>query len=132
MAWGGYSTKAIIREFSAAHEIAEGNTKPPVSHDTELCNERMFRVGMVDNAILEIGDREDAPDELKNFIEACNDSACPSCWVSSRSDKIHPECQKKISRYFETRKKLLELGNKLRNGGVAKKTTFRLLSLIGM
>jgi len=48
------------------------------------------------------------PKPLENYFAAVADPGCPRCWISSRVDKQHPECRKKISRYFETERQLLE------------------------
>lgn len=117
--FSGFSTNAIIKEYAVAHLAADDNPKllikNPVKY-TLLCNARMFRIALIDEAILNIGEREDAPIELKNFLIAEADKGCPSCWISSKKNNNHADCQKKIDRWFETRQKLIELGKSLQPG----------------
>ncbi|RDJ35404.1 MAG: hypothetical protein DWQ19_11350 [Crenarchaeota archaeon] len=116
MSYNGYSTKSIIKEFSDAHILADENPKLLIKDSlkhSDSCNQRMFRVALVDEAIFKIKDRDNLPQILRNFIKAAEDLPACDCLVHSSTSLMHPECLEKTHKYFETRDKLIEYGKKL-------------------
>jgi len=106
----------IIKEYALAHIAAEPNAELMVSNPdaktVDECAERMKRVGKADKAILTISG-DNLPKPLIDFLNANLDKGCNHCWISSRREKCHEECQVKIERWFECRKKLIEYGKNL-------------------
>lgn len=53
---------------------------------------------------------EEVNEAMKAFRIAESDKGCSGCWFSSMRDNNHPECEMKIKRWFDARKKLAASG----------------------
>lgn len=110
-------TAEIIRIYAQSHDLAEPNAGLMCRHTdalvTKLCAARMQVVGAADALLESCRGRADLPQELVDFFAAEDDQGCPSCWLSSRYPKEHPECAQKIDRYFATRERLMVFGRAL-------------------
>lgn len=73
----------------------------------ELCVARMKVHNIAEEMLMSLQNQEDLPPLLLNFFEANNDKGCDGCWLSSSISNKHEDCNIKINRWFDTRKKLL-------------------------
>jgi len=73
----------------------------------ELCVARMQVYNIAEEMLMSLQNQEALPSLLLNFFEANNDRGCDSCWLSSGISDNHEDCNIKINRWFDARKKLL-------------------------
>jgi hypothetical protein len=100
--------KHSIWEWSEAKAAAKENTTLMTESGfsesvMNECAKRMERLGYAETGLMEI--QANIPQPLQNFIDARQDKGCMSCWLSSAGPK-HPDCRKKIDRFFQTEKDL--------------------------
>ena len=107
----------IVSEYAAAHIAAEPNARimcgNPSAADMDACTERMRRIAGADAALMALVGEDGLSPLVRAFLDASGDAGCPSCWVSSRRSKNHPECNRKIDRFFAARTALIEYGRGL-------------------
>lgn len=102
----------VLIEWWKAMEDASGNTALLLAdtwseENSKLCTERMTVLRDIE-LVLYSRSPEECESPLKEHLQANNDKPCSSCQFSSRMDKIHPDCVVKMSRWFDTKRKLLE------------------------
>lgn len=116
-------TKDVIKIWQNCHKASLENTSFLLlpNQDAEqctliskICSTRMSMSTLADELLLTISSQDDMPKELKKWLEVEKNldegkQGCSSCWVSSRLNKNHPECNEKINEYFESRKALENL-----------------------
>lgn len=107
--------KNAVKRFAVACHVAKDNPKLLIACGngaSELCGKRMEELHKAEGELLEIlkNTNDKVPIVVNNWLGATKDPGCSSCWASSVKSRVHPECQKKIDRYFEVRGKLIEYG----------------------
>lgn len=102
-----------IRLWARSKKSAEQNTAVLLAEGSVALDECVRRIKVVkaaEDAMLELQGRSELPQELLTFFEAREDSGCIKCWVSSNPSSFHPECRKKIDRYFRVEEDLIVYG----------------------
>ena len=107
-----------LRRYALAHKLAEENprllldakTAAECTRVSKLCSQRMDECHAADDALMVFVDHPLATPALKAFAAADSDKGCSSCWLSSKSNKDHPDCECKIYRWFECREALVTEG----------------------
>lgn len=107
----------VLVRWHAAHKAAEDNPKKLLAARTaedstrvsDECAALMESLGEAEAALFKLKElpADEVPPLLTLFLGREADKGCPSCWVSSRIQKSHPECQFKISEWFGYREALL-------------------------
>ncbi len=101
----------ILVVWHKAHKHAEDNAKLLILNHAlfgELCKERMGVCTAADSLLYGIEIRESLPIEVTRHLKAEKDKGCTSCWISSLRGKRHPECQKKMNEWWDSREGLWE------------------------
>lgn len=99
-----------IWQWAEAHAVAQNNPRELIESDfsesvSQECVKRMKRLELCENEMLSL--THSIPQALQNYMNAREDSACSSCWLSSMGPK-HQDCGRKIDRFFRTREELYE------------------------
>lgn len=104
------------RIWAECHHSADANTTMILAAKTaeestlvsDICAAKMVALKNAEKLLFSYTDHPDAPEGLKRWARAEADKGCRSCWLSSRIDKQHPECQAKIKEWFAAREALYE------------------------
>lgn len=107
----------LIKNYTIAFLIAEENPGKMLSGEitSDEAVTRMDILAKAENELFgySICLHTEAPSCLKAHFEAIDDYACGRCWMSSNKTNLHTECEKKIDKFFKTRKDLIEFGKAL-------------------
>lgn len=106
----------VCLQYAFYSNLIQDNAKLMCSDGnySELCSERMSAFGKVEAELLDvIGQLNDVPKQVKEFIQAAKDNGCALCKLSSKKQDVHYDCQVKMERYFYKRAKLREWANQL-------------------
>jgi hypothetical protein len=98
--WDWSKAKAAVKPN--AQLIVESNFDTVVM---EACARHMKIFQTCEAALIELTGRQGLPSALVRYLEARADTACGTCWTSSSMPQ-HPECQKKIDKFFKTEDEL--------------------------
>ena len=103
-----------IRAWAFAHKDAKDNPRKmienPSSDVLDECVRLMKVVADKEAQLMDLQSHKGLPAPLMAFYEASEDRACAQCWLCSAVHKLHPDCERKIHRYFRTMESLLFFG----------------------
>jgi hypothetical protein len=119
----------ILYDWALIHEYARGKVSAAMMEEVEkmdralgeFCPCRSSIVGILPLTVTpQPADFDGMPEEICRFAKASLDPGCSHCWLSSRVDNTHPECQVKIKEWFDAKEALITFGLKSGRSDLAK------------
>lgn len=103
---------SILTEWFSAHKLAENNPELLTAANSQgadectrvsnICAQRMERTAKADEELYKLYQlpQEEYLPIVRLFLMAGEDRGCPTCWLSSSRGRNHPDCNRKIDRWF--------------------------------
>ncbi len=106
-------------QWCLAYKEAEGNSdlllRSSDQATQKLCSKRVETVLAIENQLLAFDGLPGIPSVLERWILSKKNTACASCWLSSRREKQHEECERRIQEYFAADRALLDWSETISN-----------------
>jgi len=118
-----------IYDWALIHEYARGKTSAAMMEEVEKMDRELGKFCPCRSSIVSIlpltvspsiTSLDGMPEEIRRFAKASLDPGCSSCWLSSKIEGTHPECQIKIKEWFDAKEALITFGLRLGRSDLAK------------